>query len=82
MEVFVSLKRIVLSTFFWWSNFFAVKGLEDPVPAASELDEKNAMALAIVPAGKLPRKSNCTSTLECKEHWNVESMINYKFWFR
>lgn len=25
-------------------------GLEDPVPAASELDEKNAMALAIVPA--------------------------------
>ncbi|XP_022882408.1 putative clathrin assembly protein At5g35200 [Olea europaea var. sylvestris] len=26
-------------------------GLEDPVPAASELDEKNAMALAIVPAG-------------------------------
>ncbi|CDP10454.1 unnamed protein product [Coffea canephora] len=26
-------------------------GLNDPVPAASELDEKNAMALAIVPVG-------------------------------
>jgi len=26
--------------------------LDDPVPVASELDEKNALALAIVPVGK------------------------------
>ncbi|CAA2961265.1 clathrin assembly At5g35200 [Olea europaea subsp. europaea] len=29
-------------------------GLDDPVPAASALDEKNAMALAIVPVGEQP----------------------------
>ncbi|KAK3006447.1 hypothetical protein RJ639_015957, partial [Escallonia herrerae] len=29
-------------------------GLNDPLPAASELDEKNAMALAIVPVGDQP----------------------------
>lgn len=27
--------------------------MEDPVPAAAELDEKNALALAIVPVGNL-----------------------------
>ncbi|KAI7997790.1 putative clathrin assembly protein [Camellia lanceoleosa] len=27
-------------------------GLNDPVPSASELDEKNALALAIVPVGR------------------------------
>jgi hypothetical protein len=27
--------------------------MEDPVPAAAELDEKNSLALAIVPVGKL-----------------------------
>ncbi|KAJ0089827.1 hypothetical protein Patl1_13901 [Pistacia atlantica] len=35
-------------------------GLDDPAPVASELDEKNALALAIVPVGKL-----ISVTLQC-----------------
>ncbi|KAL2500674.1 putative clathrin assembly protein [Forsythia ovata] len=39
-------------------------GLEDPVPAASELDEKNAMALAIVPVGVANQPGSTGPNLE------------------
>lgn len=33
---------------------FLCQGLNEPNPAAAEIEEKNALALAIVPIGKIP----------------------------
>lgn len=47
----------------WGTACSCYQGLDDPVPEAASLDEKNALALAIVPVGEFPRKFNVMETL-------------------